>query len=127
MKKVNLIFAGVFFLLLSIGTNAQTKTGIDYFKGKWNVVVIGAPDGDMKMVVGIELIDNNVTGSIKDSTGKELYKVTSIEINDKQVTINFTGSQDFDVPLVLGKKDDDHVTGNIMGMFVVEGERIKEK
>ena len=31
--------AGVFFLLLSFSANAQSKTGADYFEGKWKVLV----------------------------------------------------------------------------------------
>jgi hypothetical protein len=48
MKKVNLIFAGVFLLFLSIDANAQIKVGADFFTGKWKVLAKGTPDGDKK-------------------------------------------------------------------------------
>ena len=51
MKKLNVFFAGIFFLLLSFGANAQTKTGADFFAGKWNLLVAGTPNGDIKIWV----------------------------------------------------------------------------
>ena len=124
MKKVSLFFAGIFFLLLSLNANAQTKTGADYFAGKWSVLVKGLPDGDRKMVFLLEKKDATLTGSLQDSTGKEITKLTSVELADKTATLNFT-TNGYDVNLELTKKDEDHVTGSLMGMFDAEGERVK--
>ena len=126
MKKVNLYFAGVFLLLLSVGANAQTRAGADFFIGKWNVLAKGTPDGDRKMVVSFDKKDGKIIGAIQDSTGVEMYIVTNTEMKENQVTVYFT-SQGFDVSIFMEKKDDDHLTGNAFGMFDVEGVRIKEK
>ena len=64
--------------------------------------------------------------SLKDSTGKDLYKVTNTEIDKDQAIITFIGSQSNDVPLTLRKKDETSITGDIMGMFEVEGKRISK-
>jgi len=123
MRKVNVIFAAI-FILLSAVANAQTRTGFEYFKGKWNVVA-SSPNGDVRMIVGFEKTDDKVTGTIKDSDGKEMYKVVSTMVSEKQSTIRFIGSQG-EVAMVLIKKDEDTVTGDIMdGMVPVYGERIK--
>lgn len=124
MKKVNLFLAGMFFLLLSTEANAQTKTGADYFKGKWNVVTY-ASNGDRKMIVSFEQKDGKMTGAILDTVGVEMFVVTSLEMKENQVTLNFT-SQGYDVALFLEKKDEDHLTGNAFGMFDAKGVRIKE-
>ena len=78
------------------------------------------------MVVNFEKINKAMSASIKDSTGKDLYKVTNTEIDKDQAIITFIGSQSNDVPLTLRKKDETSITGDIMGMFEVEGKRISK-
>ena len=124
MKKVSVLFAGLFFLLLSLNVNAQTKTGADYFVGKWNVLVKGTPDGDRKMIFVLEKKDTTMTGVVQDSTGKELSKIDKVELNGDKATLYFT-VQSYDVNLEMNKKDDDHITGSVMGMFEAEGDRVK--
>ena len=102
--------------------NAQTKSGYDFFAGKWNVIV-NSPQGDVKMIVDFEKINEVVSASLKDSAGKDLYKVTNTEVGKDQAIVTFTGSQG-DVPLTLKKIDENSVTGDIMGMFDVEGKRL---
>ena len=124
MKKVSLVFAGLFLLLLSSNVQAQSKTGADYFTGKWNVLVKSTPNGDAKMFVLLDKKDTTLTGAIQDSTGAEMSKFSKVELKENQVTVYFT-TQGYDVYLVMTKKDDDHVTGSMMDMFDSEGERVK--
>ena len=123
MKKVSLLFAGLFFLLLSIGAHAQT-TGADYFTGKWSVLVKGTPNGDAKMFIVLDKKDSTLTGSVQDSTGTEMSKIDKVELNGNTATAYFN-AQGYDVNLEMNKKDDDHFTGNMMGMFDADGERVK--
>lgn len=125
MKKLSLAFAGIFFLLLSLNVSAQVKTGADYFAGKWNVLLKGLPDGDKKMIFVLEKKDDKITGVVQDTSGKEISRLTNAELKENTVTLYFT-AQGYDVNLVLNKKDEDHATGNLMGMFDAEGDRIKE-
>ena len=125
MKKVSLLFAGLFFLLLGVNVQAQSTTA-DYFAGKWSVLVKGTPNGDAKMIFILDKADTTLTGVVQDSTGAEISKISSIEQKENEVTIYFT-AQGYDVNLVLDKKDDDHATGSLMGMFDAEGERIKQQ
>jgi hypothetical protein len=124
MKNSGLLIAGLFLFIFPIGMNAQTKSGFDFFAGKWNIVVKNTPNGDAKMVVNFEKKNEVVTATLNDSTGKELYKVTKTEIVNDLAYITFIGSQSNDVPLTLKKKDETSITGDIMGMFWIEGNRI---
>jgi hypothetical protein len=124
MKKVNQLFVGLFLLLLSFGVHAQS-TGADYFAGKWNVLVKGLPNGDTKMFLVLQKGDTTMTGAVQDSTGNEISKISQVDLKDNEVTVYFT-AQGYDVNMVLGKKDEDHVKGSMMGgMFDAEGERVK--
>ena len=125
MKKLSSLFAGSFFLLLSVGIHAQSKTGSDFFAGKWNVLITGTPYGDLKRVYVLEKKDNGLAGTVLDSTGKEISKCSKVEVKDNEVTLYYTALGN-DVSVVLTKKDEDHVTGRALGMFDAKGERIKQ-
>jgi hypothetical protein len=125
MKKSILFFAGIFFLLLSVGANAQAKTGADYFVGKWNVVVAGTPNGDAKMPVTLELKDGKLTGYMPAPDQGEPVKFSKVEEKENSVTVYFT-SGGYDVYLMLEKKDENHVTGSLMDMFDATGDRVIE-
>lgn len=124
MKKTIVIFAGLFLLLLSFNTNAQTQTGADYFAGKWNILLKGLPSGDTKMFILLDKSDSTMTGSVQDSTGMEISKISNVALTDSSATVYFT-AQGYDVNLLMNKKDDDHITGSLMSMFDAEGERVK--
>lgn len=129
MKKVKVFFAGVSFLLFSIGLNAQNKTVADsllgeaYFTGKWNILAKGLPQGDTKMVLIIEKKEGKLTGNLSDPASTEgPLEFTSVTIDGNALNAVFT-AQGMDVPLNLTKKDDKNITGDIMGMFEIEGSR----
>jgi hypothetical protein len=124
MKKVSVLFAGLFLLLLSINVHAQTS-GADYFAGKWSVLVKGTPNGDAKMIFVLDKKDSTLAGIVQDSTGNQISKIDKVELNGDKATLYFTASG-YDVNLEMNKKDDDHVTGSLMGMFDAEGDRVKD-
>jgi hypothetical protein len=123
MKKLSLILTVVVALFLSLNAKAQTTT--DYYPGKWNVTVMGTPNGDAKMTFVLERKDGKLTGAVQDTTGKEMTKITQIDEKDKTITAAFT-IQSYDVTLTLDPVDDDHVKGSLMGMFDAKGIRVKE-
>jgi hypothetical protein len=125
MKRLTVITTGLLSLVLSFNAQAQSKTGADFFAGKWNVLITGTPYGDLKRVYILEKKDNGLAGTVLDSTGKEISKCSKIEVKDNEVTLYYT-AQGTDVSIVLTKKDEDHVTGRAMGMFDAKGERIKQ-
>lgn len=126
MKKFSLLFAGIFSLLIAVCASAQSKPGAEYFNGKWSVLLKGTPNGDAKMIFVLENKKDSIAGVVQDSTGTEISKISKAELKDNEVTLYFN-AQGYDVNLLLTKKDDDHVTGNLMSMFDAEGERIKKK
>ena len=123
MKKFRSIFIGVFILLFTAGVKAQTANA-DYFAGKWSVLVKGLPNGDAKMFFVLEKKDTSMTGVVQDSTGTQISKIDKVELNGNTATVYFS-AQGYDVNMAMTKKDDDHVTGSLMGMFDADGERVK--
>ena len=126
MKKLSFLFGLFLFQLLSTKMFAQSKTGADYFKGNWSVLIKDTPNGDAKMVFVLENKNDSITGVVQDTTGVEISKLTNVELKDTVITLYFT-AQGYDVNIVMAKKDDDHIAGSLMGMFVVEGKRKKEE
>jgi len=110
--------------LLSFNVHAQSGTCADYFIGKWSVLVKGTPNGDGRMFFVLEKKDSTLTGVVQDSTGTEMSEIDRVELNGNTATAYFN-TQGYDVNLEMTKKDDDHFTGSMMGMFDAEGERVK--
>jgi len=122
MRKLIFIFTVAMALFFGLNAKAQTT---DYFPGKWNVVVMGTPNGDAKMTFVLERKDGKLSGTVQDTTGKEMTKITQIDEKDKTITAAFT-IQSYDVSLTMEPVDDDHVKGSLMGMFEAKGIRVKE-
>jgi hypothetical protein len=124
MKRMTQFFAG-FIFLLSVNAHGQGKLGADYFQGTWSILLKGLPQGDAKMFFILEKKSDSLSGVVQDSTGTEISKIDKVDLKDSTATVYFT-AQGYDVNLVMNRKDDDHVVGNLMGMFEAEGERIKK-
>ena len=125
MKRLTILTAGFLSLVLSLTAYAQSKTGADFFAGKWKVLVTGTPYGDLKRIYVLDKKDNALTGIVQDSTGKEITKCSKVEVKDNEVTLYYQAMGN-DVSITLIKKDDDHVTGSVLGQFDAKGERIKQ-
>jgi hypothetical protein len=125
MKELSCFVTGLFFLALSFSAHAQSKTGADYFAGKWNVSIMGTPYGrDLIRVYVLEKKDNGLAGTVLDSTGKEIAKCSKVDVTNNDVTLYYN-TMNTDVSIVLTKQDDDHVTGKAMGTYDAKGERVK--
>ena len=125
MKKINSIVIGSLLLLLSVSVNAQSKTGADFFAGKWKVLITGTPYGDLKRIYVLEKNGNALTGIVQDSTGTEITKCSKVDVKDNEVTLYYQAMGN-DVSITLIRKDDDHLTGSVLGQFDAKGERIKK-
>jgi hypothetical protein len=126
MKKLSCFVVGLLFLAFSFNAHAQSKTGADFFAGKWNVMITGTPYGDLKRLYILERKDNGLAGIVMDgATGKEVSKCSKVDVKDNEVTLYYT-SMGNDVNIVLTKKDDDHVTGKALGTYDASGERVKQ-
>jgi hypothetical protein len=125
MKNAGLFLTCVLILALSVNVKAQSSS-ISYFTGKWSLLVKGTPNGDARMYVVLQKKDTTLTGNIQDSVGTLNTPITKVELGENKVTVYFT-AQGYDVYLEMDKKDDDHITGSMMGMFDAEGERVKQQ
>ena len=103
MKKLTTVFAGIFLLLITINSNAQSKTGAAYFTGKWSVVIKGTPNGDAKMFILLNKSDTTLSGTVHDSTGAEMSKIDKVELAGDKATVYFN-TQGYDVNLEMDKK-----------------------
>lgn len=112
-------------LLITIGVNAKTTSEGDYFAGKWKVTVFGTPDGDAKLTVSLERADGKLSGGIVSETSADMNKFTKIDETETSVTLYFSANG-YDVYLLLEKKGDSHVEGNLLGMFDAKGDKITE-
>lgn len=125
MKTVkSIIIACSFLLVFSCCTQAQSKTGADYFTGKWNVLVKGTPQGDSKMILHLENKDGKLAGAVQDTTGQEIAKLDSVALVAEEVTVYFNASG-YNVYMNLKKTDDDHAAGGLLGMYDALADRVK--
>jgi hypothetical protein len=127
MKRTCIAFV---FLFLGFAINgfSQTAATNDFFLGKWEVLVVGTPDGDSKLVTELTRKDGKLTGELKDPTGKNpnALPISNIMEEGNKMTIFFE-AQGTEVSLDLAKVDDDHLKGSVMnGMFDATAVRIRE-
>jgi hypothetical protein len=110
-----------------IATNVNAQTQTNYFIGKWDVLVKGLPNGDTHMTFTIADSAGHMKGALLDTTAAHKdIPMTKIEQDGDKITLYFS-TQGYDVSLLLAKKDDDHATGSLMGMFDANAIRLKEK
>ena len=56
-----------------------------------------------------------------------ILKVEKIEEPDEKTIVIYFHAQGYDLNLRLEKKEEDKVTGSLMGMFDAKGERVKSE
>jgi hypothetical protein len=126
MKKVTRINLTA-MILIAIGATVNGQTQTNYFIGKWDVLVKGLPDGDTHMKFNIADSAGHMKGTLLDTTAAHKdIPLTKIEQDGDTVKLYFS-AQGYDVDLLLAKKDDDHATGSLMGMFDANAIRLKEQ
>jgi len=123
MKHVRFWIAAL-SLAFSLTAGAQSQEAPDFFAGNWSVLVKGTPQGDFKLVLSVEKKDTTLAAVVLDSTGKEFAKVDKIVRKDTMMTAYFS-AMGYDLYLEMTRKDDDHLVGNLVGMFEAEAERVK--
>ena len=127
MKKASLILF-VFLLGITYTSFAQTAPSTDLFVGKWEITIMGTPQGDAKMVTELVRKDGKLTGELKDPSGTNpAMPITKVEEEaGKKITIYFDTAQAGEIGVELAKVDDDHLKGQLMSMFESTAVRVKE-
>lgn len=128
MKKASIIFFTLFLGIAVKGlAQAADTTAADYFAGKWEISILGTPNGDSKLVAELTRKDGTLSGELKDPSGNlpGAIPISNIEETKEQLTIYFS-AQGYDVNLVLAKVDQDNLKGSLLGMFDSKAKRLKQ-
>ncbi|UFH51934.1 hypothetical protein [Spirosoma sp. KNUC1025] len=125
MKKVSL-FLFIFFLGICVKGFSQATPPTDFFAGKWEITIVGTPEGDAKMVTELVRKDGKLTGELKDPTGtRPVTPITKIEEAADKLSIFFDTAQAGVISIELAKVDDEHLKGSLMNMFESTALRVK--
>ncbi len=120
MEKAKIILATLIFFV-SISISAQTEHK-DYFVGKWNVVAVGTPSGDSKLIVNLSRKNGKLEGTII-RTGQDPKEISKVEEAPNSVKVYFRHLF-YKVKLTLIEKDETHVTGSLMDKYKASGVRL---
>ena len=125
MKKLLPFIA--LFIIASCGT--QKKVIVDPYVGIYDVTIFDVPQvGDWPLKLIIKKDDNGYAAELQtnseDPTASEyLWEVTSTSVDDNMVYIDATiAAYNLNFELSI---DEDYISGSMMGMFDVEGIRVK--
>jgi hypothetical protein len=116
-------------LLLSLGlffNNVRAQSPVDYFTGKWDVLVTGLPDGDSKMIVILERNEGKLVGTIGAVGLEDSIEIDDVEEKETSVKLYFFAGG-YDIFLFLEKKDENHLEGTLLDMFIATGDRIADE
>ncbi len=99
----------------------------DFYAGKWEISIMGTPNGDSKLTTELIRKDGKLTGELKDPSGKmdSAIPIETIIEEKGKIILGFT-AQGYNISMDLGKVDDDNLKGSIMdGRFDAAAKRIK--
>ena len=126
MKKVLFLMLLVSTMLVSNGF-AQSESSEDFFVGSWEVVILGTPYGDVKMIAQLSRVDGKLSGDLEPvmepSPGK--IPIDRVEENGDSITIYFY-AEGTDIDLKLTKVDEDNMQGLVMGQMSSTAKRISK-
>ncbi|MBK9932987.1 MAG: hypothetical protein IPP61_13375 [Cytophagaceae bacterium] len=124
MRKVNIVVP-VLVVLTLLSSFIQAD---DYFLGKWEIMVAGTPNGDIKFATDLQRKEGKLFGelTIPADPNAPAIPITNIEEGTDKITIYFS-AQGYDLNLDLEKVDQDNLKGTLMGMFDSKAVRVKVK
>lgn len=125
MKKVSLILMVLTFGLVFKGFS-QAEKSVDFFAGKWEFLIEGTPQGDVKLVAELIRKDGKLEGQLSnpDTPDAEKIQITSIDEESDKIVLYFTTSG-YDLNLAMTKIDEDNLKGSMFDMFEAKGVRLK--
>lgn len=125
MKKTVFLMLAFVVGIVVQGFSQTDKPATDFFAGKWEILVVGTPNGDAKFATELIRKDGKLTGELKIAAGdaKEAIPAT-VEEAEGKITIFFS-TQGYDVNIELNKVDDNNLKGTLMNMFDAKAVRVK--
>ncbi len=129
MKKISLFSLTLLSIITLFSGNLSAQTNSakeDFFVGKWAFVVKDLVNYDLNMSVELKKVEGECKGELSSPTfeiyGMELQGITIV---DSTLSVN-TEVIGFPTPLILTKKDENTITGSLMG-FPFESTRSEQK
>jgi len=121
MKKVTFVL----FFLLSLRLTCLAGAPIEFFAGKWEILVVGTPNGDAQLIATLTPVDGKLTGEISRPDQDQKIKISSVLVQGDKLLLEFSTPEGYDVTLELEKVDDNTLKGNVMNMFDAKAVRLK--
>jgi hypothetical protein len=112
----------ILLFITAPGAFAQSQDDIDFFAGKWEIMIKGTQNGDATVILVLDKGADGLTGSIQDTNGVELSKVARIVVGHEKLNLQFV-VQGQSVSVELVKKDENHVTVRY-GNYSADGQRL---
>ncbi len=124
MKKASIFLIALFFGIALNGFSQTAPT--DFYVGKWEVTILGTPNGDAKLIATISLKDGKLVGEMTNPAEPTAAAnpLTSVEETNGQMTIFFS-AQGYDLSIPFEKVDNDNLKGKLMDMFDCTAKRVK--
>lgn len=115
MKKL-CVFLSLFVCVLAFRGVAQTATN-DFFAGKWEIEIVGTPNGDVKFMTDLVRKDGVLTGELVNPADQENGKraITKVQEADGKISIFFDSVQAGELSIDLEKVDNDNLKGSLYG------------
>lgn len=125
MKTSKIMIITVLLLLPALAVFAQSEaSGVDYFAGKWKVLVEGTPQGDVTMIIDLHREDSELVGNISAEDGSDTTKIDRISETEESITV-YWFAQGHNVNIKLNIKDENHMAGSLMSMFNSTADRVE--
>lgn len=126
MKKASILLIVLFFGIALNGFSQTAPAPTDFYAGKWEITIIGTPNGDSKMITTINRKDGKLVGEMTNPAEPTTpaNPLTSVEEVDGKMTIYFSTSG-YDLAIPFEKVDNDNLKGKLMDMFDVTAKRVK--
>jgi hypothetical protein len=127
MKKASIVVF-ILFLATTFNVLAQESAVTDYFAGKWELTLIGLPEGDAILIAHLDRAEGKLTGVLAgpDNSEATRMKLTTITETENRIELFFQ-AQGFDVSIDLSRVDEDNMKGALVGMYDVKAKRIREQ
>jgi len=120
MKKASFLLV----LFLGLFVSAQAHAPADLFVGKWEVLVVGTPNGDAKFLLNLARKEGKLVGEMTLATDAQTkIPVTVTEETAESLAFAFE-AQGYNVTIDLKKVDDDNLKGSLLNMFDATAKRI---
>jgi hypothetical protein len=125
MKKASIILIALFFGLAIQGYSQAPASTVDFYAGKWEVTILGTPQGDAKMTVTFSRQDGKLIADMTDLEDPTKTKpMTQVDEEPGKVTIYFSAAG-YDLNIPFEKVDEDNMKGKMMDMFDCTAKRLK--